>query len=335
MCYNKQFLKIHTLILCLMICIPYSAKADEVKVLGFYQQPTDLTASVTQRRDLNGKICALIKVILTKPHATFEGNVIGDVEFKTNEYWVYVSQGTKSLRIKVPDTQPLTVWFENYGIEQATAKTTYELMLLVEAQHSAPQMQKLHIQYVPPHAKILIDGYELEGNDGSISALLPVGVHKCQLSNDTITKEQNFTLFASAPQEILWDLYTGTFASASQKTSEDQYAEAKDKPLTVSYETVITEKEIYGAALQKLKEYNDVEAEQMARKGIALGYMICYEIIEALLIRGYYDEDLTTRKQISKEIENWRIDYKNKKETIRAPRFAFISKFKIYHESYN
>lgn len=75
--------------------------AQDVKVLGFYQQPMDLTAGTYPRYDLNNEACALIKVVVVSPDVVFEGNIVGNIEFKTNEYWVYVSNNTRQLKVKV------------------------------------------------------------------------------------------------------------------------------------------------------------------------------------------------------------------------------------------
>jgi hypothetical protein len=55
----------------------------------------DLSASTYERKDLNGQACALVKVQLAAYGAKFEGNVIGEVAYKTGEYWVYMTEGSR------------------------------------------------------------------------------------------------------------------------------------------------------------------------------------------------------------------------------------------------
>ena len=62
----------------------------------------DLSASQYERKDLAGQACGLVKVQLAEEGAKFEGNVFGNVEYKTGEYWVYMTQGAYMLRIKHP-----------------------------------------------------------------------------------------------------------------------------------------------------------------------------------------------------------------------------------------
>lgn len=78
--------------------------------------PLDLSASINPREDLNGDKCALLKVEMATEKATFEGNILGKVEYKVNEYWVYMSKGTTQVRIKCPGTLPLFVNFKDYNI---------------------------------------------------------------------------------------------------------------------------------------------------------------------------------------------------------------------------
>lgn len=95
---------------------------DEFKVL-----PMDLTAATSGRKDLNGQYCALIKVSFDESDANFRGNIVGDVALHTNEYWVYMTEGTKHVRISIPGAETLTVNFGKFGIPHLKSKMTYAL----------------------------------------------------------------------------------------------------------------------------------------------------------------------------------------------------------------
>ncbi|MCM1022127.1 MAG: hypothetical protein NC343_07735 [Muribaculum sp.] len=84
----------------------------------------------TQRRDLNNEICALVKVQLPISGVGFEGNLVGDVQFKINEYWVYLTPGTKFLQVKCPGYYPLKIDFRTVGINGVESKMIYELVLV-------------------------------------------------------------------------------------------------------------------------------------------------------------------------------------------------------------
>lgn len=59
----------------------------------------DLSVSVNQRKDNNGRSCVLLRVMLPVSGCVFSGNLIGKVDFKVNEYWVYLSENSRFLKI--------------------------------------------------------------------------------------------------------------------------------------------------------------------------------------------------------------------------------------------
>ena len=105
-------------------------KAQELTVKSFREAGYDLAARTQVRKDINGYYCALLKVQLVASRAQFDGNVIGEVVFKNNEYWVYMSQGSKRLKVYHPNYLPLEVTFSDYGIDHLESKCTYVLTLL-------------------------------------------------------------------------------------------------------------------------------------------------------------------------------------------------------------
>lgn len=83
-----------------------------------------------QRRDFNNEICALVKVQIPMSGVGFEGNVVGDSQFKINEYWVYLTHGSKFLQVKCPGYYPLKIDFRKLGLDGVQSKTIYELVLV-------------------------------------------------------------------------------------------------------------------------------------------------------------------------------------------------------------
>ena len=114
----------------MFLLLTISASAQELTVKEM-KITNDISASQYERKDLNGQACALIKVSLPSPGVLFEGNVIEPVEYKTGEFWVYMSSGSKELRIKHPQTHPLHVRFDEYGIKKVESKSTYYLTVLI------------------------------------------------------------------------------------------------------------------------------------------------------------------------------------------------------------
>lgn len=111
------------------ITLSYGTADTQFIPSAFSSNSSDLSAATQGRTDSNGQACALVKVMLPFEKVTFSGDIAGETEFKTNEYWVYMPQGTKELTINYPDMKPLTVRFKEFGIERLEGKNTYSLHL--------------------------------------------------------------------------------------------------------------------------------------------------------------------------------------------------------------
>ena len=92
-----------------------------------------------QRLDANEQICALVKVLYPKAGLVFEGNVVGDSPLRTNQYWVYLTAGTKFLQINAPEHYPLRIDFRDYGINGLEGKRIYEVKLSSDLTAAVPQ----------------------------------------------------------------------------------------------------------------------------------------------------------------------------------------------------
>ena len=106
--------------------------AQELTVKSFVENTKDLSASTNPRNDNNGTPCALIKVRIAAKGVLFEGNVVGNVDYRTSEYWVYMAKGSKRLTLKLEDYLPLDVAFADYAINALESKMTYMLTITKE-----------------------------------------------------------------------------------------------------------------------------------------------------------------------------------------------------------
>lgn len=75
------------------------------------ESPYDISARTEKRLDLNGMGCALLKIELPVENVTFEGNVVGAVKYTTNEYWIYMTDGSKKLKVHAPGQPNLMLEF--------------------------------------------------------------------------------------------------------------------------------------------------------------------------------------------------------------------------------
>ena len=116
-----------------------SAFAQELTVKSFKLAGSDLTAQTQPRKDLNDRNCALIKVGIGLQGVQFEGGIMGNVENKTGEYWVYMPQGNRQLKVKHANYAPVMVTFADYGVEKLESNRTYELIVVTYPQYAITQ----------------------------------------------------------------------------------------------------------------------------------------------------------------------------------------------------
>lgn len=168
-------IKGYVAVLIALFCLATVIRADELKVQDFYEDTGDLSGSFVpnQRKDMNGEVCALVKVVLPLEGAAFEGNVVGDVEFKAGEYWVYMTPGTKMLRIKHKTAYPTMIEFRDYGIPALESKTTYFLNI------STPEIRTADVLFKvsPKESRLMVDNKEYALHNGSATIPLTIGEH--------------------------------------------------------------------------------------------------------------------------------------------------------------
>ena len=181
--------------------------AQELTVKHLEMDGNDISASQYVRKDLNGLACALVKVSLSVPGAEFEGNVIPPVEFKTGEYWVYLTDGTQEFRIMCPGYISLHVLFNDYGIKKLKSNVTYNLELVPAAAGGELQNQQLTIHYSPSNADVMIDSKPYQGENGVLTTMLPVGNHIVAVAADGyVPYAGSVKLNATTPSVVSVDL---------------------------------------------------------------------------------------------------------------------------------
>ena len=180
-----------------------TAFAQKLTVESFKLAPSDLTAQTQPRKDLNNHNCALIKVGLGLQGVQFEGSIMGNIENKTGEYWVYMPQGNRMLKVKHANYAPVMVTFADYGVEKVESNRTYELVVTALGGAQAEQKQKLTIRYTPSSATVLVDNKMVKGMNGVAQTTLPVGQHSFVVACDGYESEEGTVkLKASAPSNL-------------------------------------------------------------------------------------------------------------------------------------
>ncbi len=217
-----KLMRRHLLVILLFVIFQVSSFAQKLNVESFSISESDLSAQTQPRKDLNEKNCALVKVGIGLQGVRFEGNIVGKVESKTGEYWVYMPRGSRMLKVKHPNYSPTMITFANYGIEKLESNRTYEVMLSVSRGNLPSQTQTLTIKYAPTDATVLVDNKRIKGSDGVAIANLPVGQHNFVVFCDGYESEEGMVkLKASAPSKLQITLSKETNATSFSVMGED------------------------------------------------------------------------------------------------------------------
>ena len=170
--------RIYLLVLALVAC--QTSFAQGFKVKEFQQNISDGSAFHAPL-DGAGNPCGLIKIRCENADLKFNGDIVGEIENKTNEYWVYMAQGSKQLKILHPNFIPMHVNFDEYGIGEVTSKATY--ILTLKEQKYNKEKCKLLATVKPETAELYVDDVfidNLSGN-GLYQLYLPKGDHICRM----------------------------------------------------------------------------------------------------------------------------------------------------------
>ena len=189
---------------CLLIAA-VSSQAQELTVKRMEVSPMDLSASTQPRLDKNSNPCALVKVQLATSGASFEGNVIGDAEFRKGEYWVYMSEGSYMLNVKHASFLPLFVNFRDYDIKKVEGKVTYVLTLVMPQMGNVPVddgMRYLVLEVAPENAIVLVDGKQQEVKNGMAKVRLSQGEHRYNVSAVGYASKQGTVVVGSEKKQI-------------------------------------------------------------------------------------------------------------------------------------
>lgn len=165
-----------------------------------FKQLLDPMTVEMQQKDLNGSVCALIKVVLPINGCQFEGNIIGNPQYKVNEYWVYLSPGSKSLQIKCPDHYPMRFDFQDYGVVVLKEKAIYQLVVKLTGQNENTNETTL---LMPNEVK-----------DRPLNAYMSIDYNKNITITDLIAAPFGFI---KVNEHSIWDIPIDDYAVAVEK----------------------------------------------------------------------------------------------------------------------
>lgn len=258
-----------TLVILLIIFGTVDLLAQKMRVESFSIAPFDISASKFVRKDGNGVDGGLIKVLLPMNDVKFEGNIILPIEKKTSEYWVYMTEGSKELRISVPDHAPILVEFRKWGVDGIVPRTSFELVISKDGKQLAGvsesvSMQELLVDFEPRNAIVKINSTPFPAEIGILKATLPIGRYMCSISADGYKSyEKIVTMNESNPTHL------------KVKLEPLNNRESADNAYVMAHQYLIANKEYL--------------AEKYAEESIKLGCEKGKTILRALELRGYYE----------------------------------------------
>ncbi len=126
--------KLKLIILFLFMTLAVSAQRLAVESLKL--RPNDLSArnAKNQRHDLNGKPCALLKVMVMDNITKCSSGNIGDIVTEGPVKLIFITSATPSIELSFQYHYPLTINFADYGYKHLEGNSTYELNLVDELQ---------------------------------------------------------------------------------------------------------------------------------------------------------------------------------------------------------
>lgn len=155
------------IILLFLIAFPTFVLAQQgISVKSFDVIPNDMDARVNfPKRDQNGEVCAIIKVVTTQTGFDWEPDGLGitAAERKVGEYWLYVPRGAKRLTIKHDKLGIL----RNYQYPMAIQAATVYVMELVTGtvevvvKEAQIETQWLVINSTPEGANVFINDNQM------------------------------------------------------------------------------------------------------------------------------------------------------------------------------
>lgn len=205
----------------ILLALLSTLSAQEFVIKNFKHDKGDVSARVYSKKDVNGEVCAIIKVRSGLKDVNFHSNQLSDLVKKTGEYWLYVSPGIRYLEI----------------MKEGFAKKGYQIPLSIESQHvytmllgrkgGTDQQQaavtgagSFYIVSEPEGADIWIDDEPIEGQTPLIVENLSSGDHKIFLQKDKYTAEKIAEIKPSDVTRISLEL---TMASGQIKVFSRPY----------------------------------------------------------------------------------------------------------------
>lgn len=179
------------------------AQQGKINVASFQRMESDITARVTApKRDQNGEVCALIRIVTNVKDLMFEPDALGITarENKTGEIWLYVPRGARRISILHDQLGIMRNYFYPDIVEKSTV---YEMVLNTGDREDKPvvenNMQLIVVRPEPATANIYIDDEQVPVENGLFNATMPKGEHSYRIEAPMYQPEAGVISLGSSP----------------------------------------------------------------------------------------------------------------------------------------
>ena len=198
----KKYLLLITLLISTVL------SAQEFSITRFTEAINDSTALSSPRYDFNDDICAaLIVEIVSMNDISFTGNIIGDISKKGDRYLLYLTNGTKRIKLMHEDYLPMTVDFTQFNIS-IKGGHTYELLLSANKPQNQDSSYGSGAQYLifkssVPLTKVIVNGEEWPIVDGKAKKMVPLGKYEYVVEASELTSRGEAEVKSTATSKVV------------------------------------------------------------------------------------------------------------------------------------
>lgn len=254
------------LIVTIFLILIIANLSAEIAVKSFRKLENDMTARIdAPKKDQNGDVCAIIKVVTTQTGFIWEPDGLGIVsaENKGGEYWLYVPYGAKRLTIKHSQLGVLRDYIYNMPIEKACVYemliTTGKVITTVEEEISS---QWLLIKAEPAKSMIYIN--EVFVKTGEYQTKLKPGKYTYRVEAPMYHAENGMIEITDTKRELMVNLKPAFGTAKILTTPEDgatvlidgkeltKTTPCMSEPLLSGEHTIQIVKEMYQPLLEKI-----------------------------------------------------------------------------------
>ncbi len=238
----------------------------EIAVKSFRKLENDMTARIdAPKKDQNGDVCSIIKVVTTQTGFIWEPDGLGIVsaENKSGEYWLYVPFGAKRLTVKHSQLGILRDYMYTLPIEKACVYemqlTTGKVTVIIE---ETIESQWLIVSPTPEDAAVYINDEYKE--NGAYSAKIKPGKYSYRVEAPLYHTDAGVVEVVDAKKTVEVTLKPA-FGYLNISTSPEQGAKivmdgkpltqttpAKTEALSSGEHTIQVLKDMYKPTIQKV-----------------------------------------------------------------------------------